>query len=86
VYVSTAGQIGSVGGASSTKVLRVDGTLYANGGASPLISSRTYVYGSNAYNTLTSGVIVNYSNRALVSAPPLLTNYLSQYNVTKVNN
>ena len=54
------------------------------GNAKPLFDSRLYVRGTSAYDILTTGVIMGYSNRALVNPPPLLSEYLNNYSVTKV--
>jgi hypothetical protein len=78
---------GAVGGkftASNTtsNILRLDGSMYGN--AAALFDSRLYVRGTNAYDILTTGVILSYSNRALVNPPPLLSQYLNNYSVTRV--
>ena len=67
---------------TTTAILRLDGSMYGN--ASPLFQSRLYVRGTNAYDILTTGVILSYSNRALVNPPPLLSNFLNNYSVTRV--
>lgn len=54
------------------------------GNATPLFQSRLYVRGTNAYDILTTGVILSYSNRALVNPPPLLSSYLNNYSVSRV--
>lgn len=79
--VST-GHFCSLDGGTSQRILKVDGSLY--GDAKPLFDSRLYVRGTNAYDILTTGVILSYSNRALVSPPPLLSQYLNNYTVTRV--
>lgn len=63
-------------------ILRVDGTLYGN--AKPLFDSRTYARGSNAYEILTTGTVLSYSNRALINPPPLLSQYLNNYKIQRV--
>lgn len=67
---------------STNAILKVDGSMYGN--AKPLFDSRLYVRGTSAYDILTTGVIMGYSNRALVNPPPLLSEYLNNYSVTKV--
>lgn len=67
---------------TTTAILRLDGSMYGN--AKPLFDSRLYVRGTNAYDILTTGVILSYSNRALVNPPPLLSNFLGNYSVTRV--
>ncbi len=59
---------------TSQKILKIEGSLYGN--ATPLFDSRLYVRGTSAYEIITAGVNLNYSNRALVNPPPLLSNYL----------
>lgn len=70
-------------GANTTQaILRIEGTLYGN--ASPLFASRLYARANGAYDILTTGTILTYSNRALVSPPPLLSQYLGTYKVQRV--
>lgn len=76
------GNLCSVGNLATNTILRVNGSMYGN--AKPLFDSRLYVRGTNAYDILTTGVVISYSNRALVSPPPLLSQYLNNYNVTRV--
>jgi hypothetical protein len=68
--------------ATTQAILRVEGTLYGN--ASPLFQSRLYARATGAYDILTTGTILTYSNRALVSPPPLLSQYLGTYQVQRV--
>lgn len=86
VYVAikgtTGGNITYDGANTTTSILRLDGSMYGN--AKPLFDSRLYVRGTNAYDILTTGVILSYSNRALVNPPPLLSNFLGNYSVTRV--
>ncbi len=70
------------GNGATNAILKVDGSMYGN--AKPLFDSRLYVRGTSAYDILTTGVIMGYSNRALVNPPPLLSEYLNNYSVTKV--
>lgn len=86
VYVAipvgtVGGKLTTLGGTTSN-ILRINGSLY--GDAKPLFDSRLYVRGTNAYDILTTGVILSYSNRALVNPPPLLSQYLNNYSVTRV--
>lgn len=70
------------GGNATANILRIDGTVYGN--AKPLFDTRTYARGSNAYDILTTGTVLTYSNRALRNPPPLLSNYLNAYQVQRV--
>lgn len=67
---------------ATATILRIDGTLY--GDAKELFEKRTYARASNAYDILTTGTVLNYSNRALRNPPPLLSNYLNNYKVQRV--
>ncbi len=67
---------------TSQKILKIEGSLYGN--ATPLFDSRLYVRGTSAYEIITAGVSLNYSNRALINPPPLLSSYLGNYNVDRV--
>lgn len=81
VFVAVEG--GKIIGTDATaNILRIDGTLYGN--ADDLFKSRTYARGNDAYNMVTSGTIMSYSNRALRNPPPMLSNYLSNYNIQRV--
>lgn len=89
VYVATkegltGGQFTYATGTNNTTqaILRIEGTLYGN--ASPLFASRLYARATGAYDILTTGTILTYSNRALVSPPPLLSQYLGTYQVQRV--
>jgi hypothetical protein len=86
VYVAvketTGGDITYTGANTTQAILRVEGTLYGN--ASPLFASRLYARATGAYDILTTGTILTYSNRALVSPPPLLSQYLGTYQVQRV--
>jgi hypothetical protein len=79
---STGGEFRSIGDLASQHVLRVDGSLY--GYAKPLLDSRLYARWTSAYEILTTGTILTYSNRALVNPPPLLSEYLRNYNVQRI--
>ena len=67
---------------ATANILRVDGSFY--GDATELFNKRTYARGTNAYDIVTSGTVLNYSNRALRNPPPLLSNYLNHYKVQRV--
>lgn len=69
-------------GGTTNNILRLNGSMYGN--AKDLFDSRLYVRGTNAYDILTTGVILSYSNRALSNPPPLLSEYLNNYSVTRV--
>jgi hypothetical protein len=80
---STGGNIKAPAGTSPTNnILTINGSLY--GDASGLFTSRNYLRGNNAYDMLTTGVILSYSPRALNNPPPLLSQYLSNYSITRV--
>lgn len=77
------GKITTPNSAQTTpKILRIDGTVYGN--ATELFNARTYVRAGNAYDTLTTGTVITYSNRALRNPPPLLSQYLNAYKVQRV--
>ncbi len=76
------GNVCSVGNVATNTILRLNGSMYGN--AKPLFDSRLYVRGTNAYDILTTGMVISYSNRALVNPPPLLSQYLNNYNVARV--
>ena len=89
VYVAvgdntTTGRFVPATGTNNTTqaILRIEGTLYGN--ASPLFASRLYARATGAYDILTTGTILTYSNRALMSPPPLLSQYLGTYQVQRV--
>lgn len=70
------------GNNTTQKILRVDGSFYGN--AEPLFKSRLYARATGGYDILTTGTIINYSNRALMNPPPLLSQYLGNYQVQRV--
>ncbi len=87
VYVAlkdgtTGGNITYTGNNTTQAILRVEGSLYGN--ATSLFNSRLYARANGAYDILTTGTILTYSNRALVSPPPLLSQYLGNYQVQRV--
>jgi hypothetical protein len=83
VYVAiptTTGDTTTTG--PTNTILKIDGSLYGN--ANPLFTTRLYARGTSAYDILTTGTIITYSNRALVNPPPLLSQYLGNYSVERV--
>lgn len=87
VYVAigdtiSTGQFTPLDGKTTSAILKIDGSLYGN--ANPLFNSRLYARGTSAYDILTAGTIITYSNRALINPPPLLSQYLSNYQVERV--
>ena len=81
VYVTLAGSILS-NGISTPNRLTVDGSLYGN--TTDLVNNRSYVRGQTGYSALNVGVIVNYSNRAIMYPPPFLSSFLDQYSLQRV--
>lgn len=81
VYVTLAGSIES-NGVSTPNRLTVDGSLYGN--TADLITHRSYVRGQMDYSALNVWVVVNYSNRAIMSPPPFLSRFLDQYSLQRV--
>lgn len=81
VYVTLAGSILS-NGISTPNRLTVDGSLYGN--TTDLVNHRSYVRGQTGYSALNVGVIVNYSNRAIMYPPPFLSSFLDQYSLQRV--
>lgn len=87
VYVAigdtrTTGKFVPLDNKTTTAILKIDGSLYGN--ANELFNSRLYARGTNAYEILTTGTIITYSNRALINPPPLLSQYLGNYDVQRV--
>ncbi len=80
VYLVLSGEIR--GNGSTTNQLIVDGNMYGN--LSKLVNDRTYVRGVNTSTALTTGVTISYSTRALKNPPPLLTQFLDQYELSRV--
>jgi uncharacterized repeat protein (TIGR01451 family) len=76
------GKLVPLDGQATNNILRIDGSIYGN--AEDLFKSRLYARGTNAYDILTTGTVISYSNRALVSPPPLLSQYLNNYSVQRV--
>ncbi len=73
---TTTGRFIPATGSNNTTqaILRIEGSLYGN--AIPLFDSRLYGRATGAYDILTTGTVISYSNRALMSPPPLLSQYL----------
>lgn len=69
-------------GISTPNRLTVDGSLYGN--TSDLVNNRTYIRGQTGYSALNVGVVVNYSNRAIMYPPPFLSRFLDQYSIQRV--
>ncbi len=87
MYVSildngSGGKITYEGDNTTQSILKIDGSMY--GDATALFGSRLYARANGAYDILTTGTILSYSNRALVSPPPLLSQYLGAYKVVRV--
>ena len=87
VYVAlkegnNGGNIVAIDNKPTQTILRIDGSMYGN--ATPLFDSRLYARATSAYDILTTGTVLTYSNRALVSPPPLLSQYLGNYAVQRV--
>ncbi len=78
-YLALAGK---VTGANSVEPLAVDGNMNAN--ISELVTARTFVRATEVSSALSTGVTINYSTRALKNPPPLLTQYLEQYNLDRI--
>lgn len=79
---SLGGDITYTGSNTTQAILRIEGSLYGN--ATPLFNSRLYGRATGAYDILTTGTVISYSNRALMSPPPLLSQYLGAYSVQRV--
>lgn len=74
---------GNMDGPVSTNPLAVDGNVNAN--ISKLVTNRTFVKANESSSALTTGVTINYSTRAFKNPPPLLTQYVEQYNLAKIS-
>jgi hypothetical protein len=79
---SNTGKFTALEDKTTSAILKIDGSLYGN--ANPLFTTRLYARGTSAYDILTTGTIITYSNRALVNPPPLLSQYLGNYSVERV--
>lgn len=76
-------------GAPASLQLIVNGSLYGDAvsgkdGRSGLVSARTYARGSSATQGIVTGILINYSSRVLSDPPPLVSDFLKQYQLTKV--
>ncbi|EKD66546.1 MAG: hypothetical protein ACD_49C00035G0001 [uncultured bacterium (gcode 4)] len=65
-----------------SKQLVVDGSFYWD--SWDLVKNRTYIRASTGYSAITTGVIINYSSRVFKNPPPLLLNYINQFNLDRV--
>lgn len=77
-------------GAPAGSQLIVNGSLYGDamsgkdGGRVGIVPARTYARGSSASQGIVTGILINYSSRVLSDPPPLVSDFLSQYALTKV--
>lgn len=76
-------------GVSAGSQLIVNGSLYGDamsgkGGRVGIVPARTYARGSSASQGIVTGILINYSSRVLSDPPPLVSDFLSQYDLTKV--
>ncbi len=81
VYLALSGE--AVGSGPTPNQLAIDGNINAR--ISKLVDDRTYIRADEASTALTTGLTINYSTRAFKSPPPLLTQYLEQYNLDRVS-
>lgn len=81
VYIVLSGKM--VGNGQTAIPLAVDGNVNAN--IADLVNDRTYVRATSASSALSTGVTINYSTRAFKNPPPLLSQYLDQYNLAKIS-
>lgn len=82
VYVALVGSVKS-NDVDTINILTVDGSLYGTD-MSDLSARRSYVRGDASDTALSVGVVINYSNRALINPPPLLSQFLEQYKVRRI--
>lgn len=68
---------------ATEKQLIVEWSLYGN--SENLSQNRTYVRWTEWSTALTTWVIINYSNRVLKNPPPMLTNFVNEYNEKRVS-
>ncbi|MFZ4461471.1 MAG: hypothetical protein ACOYN2_02825 [Patescibacteria group bacterium] len=80
VYIVLSGKM--VGAGQTANPLAVDGNVNAN--IADLVNDRTYIRATSASTALSTGVTINYSTRAFKNPPPLLSQYLDQYNLAKI--
>jgi len=80
-YMTFVGDIMS-NGISTSNRLAVDGSLYGN--TSDLVNNRSYIRGQTDSTALNVGVVINYSNRAIVYPPPFFARFLDQYSLQRV--
>lgn len=67
---------------ATEKQLVVEWSLYWN--SQHLSKNRTYVRATEWSSALTTWVIINYSNRVLKNPPPMLTNFIEEYNEKRI--
>lgn len=67
---------------ATEKQLIVEWSLYGN--SENLSLNRTFVRWTEWSSALTTWIIVNYSNRVLKNPPPMLTNFVSEYNEKRI--
>ncbi len=80
-YLAMTGDM--IGDSASTRPLAVDGNI--NASIAKLVESRTFIRANEKSTALSTGVTINYSTRAFKNPPPLLSQYLEQYNLEKVS-
>ncbi len=80
-YLALSGEM--TGNGPSTRPLAVDGNVNAN--IAKLVSDRTFIRANEGSSALSTGVTINYSTRAFKNPPPLLSQYLEQYNLEKIS-
>lgn len=76
-------------GAPASSQLIVNGSLYGDAmsgkdGRVGIVPARTYARGSSATQGIVTGILINYSSRVLSNPPPLVSDFLKQYQLTKV--
>ena len=81
VYLALTGEAGGDG--STSNQIPFDGNINAKIGK--LVEDRTYIRADEASTALTTGLTINYSTRAFKNPPPLLTQYLEQYNLSRIS-
>lgn len=67
---------------STANQLMVDWSIYWN--MQNLVNNRTYIRGQTTSTSLSTWVIVNYSNRSIKNPPPLLKSYLKQFSLKRI--
>ncbi|MDD2487543.1 MAG: hypothetical protein PHS92_04185 [Candidatus Gracilibacteria bacterium] len=82
VFMTLSGSIVSNENTNTTNQLVVDGGLYGDSGN--LVDNRAYIRATEGYHSISTGVMINYSLRALKNPPPLLSNFIKQFNLFRV--